>query len=351
MDRGVLIRCDGSHELGLGHVVRCLALAQGLRDGHGRKVAFAMRSDPLGIGLVREAGFSVIEPPSDRDFDYVAWLTAAIREAKAETLVIDVRDDLTTADLRTVQGQTDVRIAAIDDATERRLATDQAFYPPVPRALALDWAGFGGETHVGWEWVLLRPEFAAEPVRDGRRRGQPGRGPGEPPVVLISMGGSDPAGLTLVALRALALVPRPVQCVVLIGPGFRHDVDLAGLLETALHETAVVRNGDVRAQMLAADMAVLSFGVTAYEAAACALPAIHLCLTPDHAIAASAMDQAGIAVSLGLAGDVADADAAEAIESMLADAAGRAAMGARARGLVDGNGAARIADVLTGETE
>jgi spore coat polysaccharide biosynthesis protein SpsF len=165
------------------------------------------------------------------------------------------------------------------------------------------------------------------------------------------MGGSDPAGLTLVALRALALVPTPVKCVVLIGPGFRHDVELAGLLETALHETAVVRNGDVRAQMLAADMAVLSFGVTAYEAAACALPAVHLCLTPDHALSASTMDQAGIAVSLGLADDVADADAAEAIESMLADATGRAAIGARARGLVDGNGAARIADVLAGEAE
>ncbi|HEX7591252.1 MAG TPA: hypothetical protein VF375_04815 [Candidatus Limnocylindrales bacterium] len=309
-----------------------------------------MRSDPLGIGLVREAGFSVIEPPSDRDFDYVAWLTVAIREAKAETLVVDVRDDLTTSDLRAVQGQTDVRIAAIDDATDRRLATDQAFYPPVPQALALEWAGFNGQVHVGWEWVLLRPDFAADPVRDGRRRGQPGRGPGEPPVVLISMGGSDPAGLTLVALRALALVPRPVQCVVLIGRGFRQDAELAELLNSALHETAVVRNGDVRAQMLAADMAVLSFGVTAYEAAACALPAVHLCLTPDHAISASAMDQAGIAVSLGLADDVADADVAKAVESMLADAAGRAAMGARARNLVDGNGAARIADVLTGET-
>jgi|ERR1035437_341083 spore coat polysaccharide biosynthesis protein SpsF len=342
MDRSVLIRCDGSHELGLGHVVRCLALAQELRDGHGRKVTFATRSDPLGIGLVREAGFSVIEPPSDRDFDYVAWLTVAIREAKADTLVVDVRDDLTTSDLRAVQGRTDVRIAAIDDATDRRLAADQAFYPPVPRALALDWPGFNGQVHVGWEWVLLRPEFAAEPVR------VPGA-TGEPPVVLISMGGSDPGGLTLVALRALALVPTPVKCVVLIGPGFRHDVEVAGLLETALYATAVVRDGDVRAQMLAADMAVLSFGVTSYEAAACALPAIHLCLTPDHAISASAMNQAGIAVSLGLAADVHDADVAETIESMLADVAGRAAMGARARGLVDGNGAARIADVLTSE--
>jgi spore coat polysaccharide biosynthesis protein SpsF len=98
--------------------------------------------------------------------------------------------------------------------------------------------------------------------------------------------------------------------------------------------------------MIAADFAVLSFGVTAYEAAACALPAIHVCLTEDHALSSSAMARAGMAVSLGLAANVETVRLAEAIGEMLANEVGRGAMSACARSLVDGRGTERIARVI-----
>lgn len=334
---GVLIRCDGSPHTGLGHVVRCLALGRELRDRHLRNVVFAMRGGPLGISLVREAGFPVFETPKGADFDYVAWLAGAVGTTTAELLVLDVRDELTLHEVRSIRKRTGVRVAVIDDASDRRLAADDVFYPPVPQAFALEWPDFAGRVHTGWEWVLLRPEFAAEPRRV----------PHEPPVVLVTMGGSDPAGLTPRAVSALALVKGPIECLVLIGPGFGHDAELSELLETSPHETRIVRDGDVRAQMLAADFAVLSFGVTAYEAAACALPAVHLCLTDDHALSSSAMEEAGIAVSLGLAEAVEEARLVEAVEVLLADNAGRGAMGTRARSLVDGGGLLRIASVIT----
>jgi spore coat polysaccharide biosynthesis protein SpsF len=336
-DRSVLIRCDGSPTIGLGHVVRCLALARELRDAHSRNVVFAMRGGPLGIGMVREAGFPVVEAPKGADFDYGSWLAEAVETTMAEVLVIDVRDEFMLHDVRSIRERTRVRIAVIDDISDRRLAADDVFYPPVPQARALEWPDFAGRVHTGWEWVLLRPEFAAEPRRV----------PHDPPVVLVSMGGSDPAGLTPRAVSALALVQGPIDCVVLLGPGFGNDAELSRLLQTRPHESHIVRDGAVRAHMLAADLAVLSFGVTAYEAAACALPAVHLCLTDDHALSSSAMAQAGIAMSLGRAEDVEEARLVEAIEGMLADNAGRGAMGARARSLVDGKGAARIAMVIT----
>jgi spore coat polysaccharide biosynthesis protein SpsF len=300
-----------------------------------------MRSDPLGIGIVRDAGFRVVEPEARPDFDYPAWLTAALREAAAEALIIDVRDDLSLSDLRTTREQTGARILVLDDVSERRLAADDVFYPPVPQVQELEWPHFAGRVHVGWDWVALRAEFAAEP-----RRSRAGRG--EVPVVLVSMGGSDPGGLSLLAARVLPLVTTPIELVLLVGRGFRHDAELAPLLKASPHRTAVVRDGDIHGQMLAADLALLSFGVTAYEAAACALPAILLCLTEDHAASASSMDEAGIAESLGLAGDVSAARLAGALDELAADPARRVEMGRRGRSLVDGRGAARIAEISIG---
>jgi len=43
----------------------------------------------------------------------------------------------------------------IDDGGERRLAADYAYYPPVPGALALNWAGSNCLPRIGWEWSLL----------------------------------------------------------------------------------------------------------------------------------------------------------------------------------------------------
>ena len=333
----VVIRCDGSHHIGLGHIVRCIALARELHDVHQRDVVFAMRADPLGFAMVREAGFVVIEAPVGAAFRHDVWLTDVLKSTGAEILVLDVRDDLTVAQVRAVCERTNVRVAVIDDGSERRMAADDVFYPPVPQARSLTWPGFTGRVHLGWEWLLLRPEFAAEPRRS----------PHEPPVVLVTMGGSDPMGLTPKAVRALAMVNTPIDCVVLVGRAFAHDDELSRMLREFQHEWRVVRDGNVREEMMAADLALLSFGVTSYEAAACALPSINICLTDDHAVSSAAFAQEGLGVSLGLASQVDAAQLAGAVEVMLADNAGRAAMGARARALVDGRGAVRIASIIT----
>ena len=299
-----------------------------------------MRAGPLGVSMVREAGFRVFETPTGASFDYGAWLEDAVRSAEAEILVLDARDELTLHDVHTIRERTRVRVGVIDDVSDRRLAADDVFYPPVPQALALEWPAFRGRVHIGWEWVLLQPEFAAEPHRVAH----------EPPVVLVTMGGSDPAGLTPKAMRALARVNRPIECVVLLGPGFVGDTELSQLLGRSPREFCIVRDGDVRTCMLAADLAVLSFGVTAYEAAACALPAAYLCLTDDHALSASAVALAGLGVSLGRADEAQEARLIEVVEAMLADTEGRRTMGERARHLVDGGGLARIAKVIAART-
>ena len=333
----VLFRCDGSPEIGLGHVMRCLALANELREVHGCQIAFAMQRGPLGFGLVKQNGYRIFGPPDPaKFFDASQWLLETIRNVGAQVLVLDVRDNLPREGVEALRKQ-GILIATLDDSSERRLAADLAFYPPVPQVENLEWTDFSGKLYVGWEWVVLGRDIAHCPTRVAHSR----------PVVLVTMGGSDPAGLTLRAVAALELLEEDFETKVMLGPGFSHHEALKKLVAGARRKFEVHENlADLIAVMAQADLAVASFGVTAYELAAMGVPAIHLCLTDDHAISASMFEDHGLALNMGAYSGVLPKQVAEAVRDLLADPAGRERMARAGQALVDGRGAERVAAVI-----
>lgn len=339
----ILIRCDGGAALGMGHVSRCLALAGELRDAHGCDVIFAMRDpDSAGVAAVRSEGYAVDPVAATEDADYGPSLIAQTRARAARAIVVDVRDALSRAALDAVRAS-GVRVVMIDDGSDRRFASDLAFYPPVPQVEEMDWSGFAGRRFSGWEWVLLRREFSG-----ARAFAEDGAGSESPAIdILVAMGGSDPAGMTEFAIAALNRLPMRLAVHVVVGPAFARTLALVDVVAQSKHAVHVSdAPGAMAPLMRASRLAVSSFGVSAYELAACGVPAVHLCLTADHARSSSAFEREAIAVSLGVFDGIQPQQIAEAAGGLLADAGRRAQMAARARSLVDGRGAARVARLV-----
>jgi spore coat polysaccharide biosynthesis predicted glycosyltransferase SpsG len=424
---GVLFRCDGGAALGMGHVSRCLALAAELRDRHRCAVTFAMRdANSAGAAAVRTAGYDVTIVDGDERRDYGAALEALIATQPAAAIVVDVRDALSRAALEAIRAS-GVRVVTIDDGSDRRLASDLAFYPPVPQVEEMDWTSFTGRRHVGWEWVLLRREFRADAgaravadagaqaaadagaraaadagaravadaearavadtgaraaadagaravadagaravadagaraVADaGARAFQASEGGSadslalpeseSPPIdILVTMGGSDPAGMTEFTLQALELLPMALAIRVVVGPGFSRAEALADVIAHSKHSVQIARApASLAPLMRASRMAVAAFGVSAYELAACGVPAVHLGLTDDHARSSSAFARAGAARMLGVFGRVTPAELAAAVADLMGHAGRRGEMARHASRLVDGLGAERVAALV-----
>jgi spore coat polysaccharide biosynthesis protein SpsF len=338
----VIVRCDGNAAIGMGHVSRGLALADELRDTHGCTVFFAMRGDEsAGVAAARASGYAVVPITADDRADYGGELRELAAAHDAAAVVVDVRDGLSRASLDSLR-ERDMCVVSIDDGTDRRLAADLAFYPPVPRLEEMDWTGFSGQRYAGWNWVLLRREFAAGHFTS------PELSDSSPAIdILLTMGGSDPAGMTEFAIAALDLLPMPLAVRVVVGPAFRRAEPLIDAIARSKHAVQIARApASLAPLMRASRMAVASFGVTAYELAACGVPAVHLCLTDDHARASAVFDRAGAAVTVGVFGQVTVERLADAVRRLIGAAGRRGHMAKRASHLVDGRGAERVAALV-----
>lgn len=326
-----LIRCDGGGKFGYGHVKRMVALARALRDREGIAAIFALNGTQDAAQPIRRAGFDVAMLNGASD------LETLIDANSPDLLLLDGREGPSRAELEKLKRGVAVT-AVIDDGHDRRLAADYAYYPPVPGARALNWTGSHTLPRIGWEYALLGlgPNTALS------------RAPAARPTVLVAMGGSDPHGLTLRAAKALAELDSNLRIRFVIGSGMK---DAAGVARTlvALKKNYETVEGadDLSTEYASADVALCAFGVTAYELASFGTPAIYLSLTDDHASSASAFADAGMGISLGVAGKLDDAEIARTVQWLLGKSAARRDMRQAGLSLMDGQGAARIAADLS----
>ena len=284
----VLFRCDGSVEIGMGHVVRCMALAEYLKDNHDLNIHFAMRQSELGISKVKES-YPVLES-NEAIFDYEDWLSDCIHQTNAEILIMDMRDGLTREKLKRVKKRTGIKVVTIDDLEDKRLQADFAFYPPIPQLENVHWKGFNGKLYVGWEYVILRKEFY-----------QSYSEPNNPtPNILVSMGGADEKDMTKYVISALDLIETQFTATIILGPGYQFQNDLVCRLDKIGFPYKIYSApNDIADVMSRSDLAVISYGQTAYELAALQIPAIYLCLSEDHFISSQLFQKTGIGFSLG----------------------------------------------------
>lgn len=274
----ILIRCDASVEIGLGHVTRCLVLAQQFRD-LGHSVFFAMKKFELGIKKITQQGFEVHIPTTP--FDYTQWLLALSKALTIHVFIGDVRDGLPVETITQLKNKK-ILTVAIDEPSDYRKACDLCFYPPHAQLEQLDWTGFKGEIKQGLEYVLLRPEFYQSSPSQKSRASR----------VLVMMGGTDPNGLTMQVINALKKYPE-IDIHTIISY-YHPDKTIIEKSKATVHFHIV----DMKKFLENIDYAIISFGMTAYELIALGIPSTHILLDNDHKIASQYFTQNKLAKSL-----------------------------------------------------
>ncbi len=325
----ILFRVDGSTSMGMGHVYRSLAIADALRGTSQADLAFLMSADhDKGIVTVSRHGYPVRVAGDGRLETYLEH----IRDYAPHILINDlpVLEDRWLRALSHLGASTINLVDTLDDL-ERTEHYAQIIVSVMNQDRETPEGFYGGPAY-----AILRSHFQGreKELRDDAR------------LVLLSFGGGDPQGLTLLAARALA--DLDIEAVAVAGPAFSHLDEFQRLADELPRRVPLIQEagGHIAELMLEADLVVCSGGMSVYEIAALGTPGVVLAQNAREDARMQVFARHGSIEYLGLGTEVDEARLREAVVALLGDPARRRAMSTRGRELVDGLGAARAAEVV-----
>ena len=325
----LFIRTEASTAIGMGHFMRCFAIAEEARaqgwevtfllneirdavaariesiGAHGREVA-----GPLGY----EGDFAILHELGVARPDWILvdsyQATEAFIHVLSNAAHVAVMDDLCLLD--TYDGD------LIINAAEAALAMP---YARKSRAKCL----------LGAAYAQIRREFRhpAMPLVGG-------------PSVTIMFGGSDPRNLTGQCADILHDVLPGVSIKVIAGPANVHGDALAALAQAKERLHLFLAPDSVARVLAGSDLVVTAAGGSVGEVAAMGLPALVLVVVDNQAAALTACPypvldaRAGLPEALGLD-----------VTVLMADDELRRALAANAHAVVDGLGAQRIVEAMS----
>ncbi|WP_324615304.1 UDP-2,4-diacetamido-2,4,6-trideoxy-beta-L-altropyranose hydrolase [Nesterenkonia sedimenti] len=367
--RTFLIRADASVQIGSGHVMRCLTLADEL-SARGHRCIFVSRNLPGDlINQTRLRGYEVFDlrplvegancdlPAAS--FLYEAWLAGGWERDASETIeatrglaidwiVVDHYgiDRRWEEQLRRAHPHSGLMV--IDDLADRHHAADVVLDQNLGRREE-DYEGLiptNSSVLAGLTYSLLRPEFAQHRKTSLSRKQQTENGVSR---LLINLGGVDKDNFTeqlLVALETLTDVNESFTVDVVMGPTAPH---LEAVQQTASKSpwriTVHAGTSKMAKIMSEADVAIGAGGGTSWERCCMGLPTIVAVLAENQRRLADKLEEAGVARRLDM--DDLPASLTHAWR-VIADDARRREMSQRAAQLVDGRGVERVSEVLLG---
>lgn len=212
MKKDVFIRTDGSVQSGLGHTVRCLALAQMLKSEF--SVTFFCKEIPDSMAAqLEESGFTCKRIQSEADF---------FRETlDGKIVVIDgYHFDTTYQQQLKTAGAI---LVCIDDIHDGVYEADMIINH-APGITSRNYhAKCNTQYALGPDYALLRPAFL-------EAAGKP-RTVTAIKSVLICFGGSDYKNLTAAALKVVSEYPSFGKIVVVTGPAYKEQESLSLLIQ------------------------------------------------------------------------------------------------------------------------
>jgi UDP-2,4-diacetamido-2,4,6-trideoxy-beta-L-altropyranose hydrolase len=261
----VAFRVEGQPEIGLGHVMRCLALAQSLvTNGHEVFFFMSQRSEFFCRNRADWVGEILSITESDKLLE-VDWIVKYCAELKVNWLVLDGYQF--DQNYRHTLQSADCKLAVFDDMNNSGALYADLVINGAPNAAMHNYqlTAQNALLAIGQDYQVLRQEFLQSGNKDWQERKH----------LTLMFGGSDPKKLTLNVLQSLQKLSSTIPITVITGAAYDGLQDLVDLIKTsALYITHLHDCQNMASVLVKTKLALSAAGGSQFELLACAVPSI-----------------------------------------------------------------------------
>jgi UDP-2,4-diacetamido-2,4,6-trideoxy-beta-L-altropyranose hydrolase len=319
-----MFRCDAGADHGLGHLSRCVAIADAIAARGGMARFYVHADDTMRVfGATHEWRAASSDAGMAGD---LAFMRDELQRTPDSIVVVDnkhVGKDYVSA-LQALRP-----VAQIVDGDPRESGADIVInnHP-------------GAETYIGQERSLLgpayntvRPGYFAAALKKGRE------------AVLVTMGGEDPGNHTAWILRNLGDLFAGRPALIVIGPAHADPRSVESAAQDVASAEIHLAPRDLVALAERSEIALTAGGTTCYELAAAGIATAAIATEPHQHSLIAPLVQRGAVLPLGGA-DVSIESARSAVGNLLHRPELQSSLSQAARALFPAPGAPRIADAL-----
>ncbi|MBN2382472.1 UDP-2,4-diacetamido-2,4,6-trideoxy-beta-L-altropyranose hydrolase [bacterium] len=358
--RNLYIRADATSTLGLGHIMRCIALAQTWRNLGGRVIFLSHCASGSLLRLIKEEGFEYVpidKPHPDlSDLQTVLQLLkCTMQDAEYTSPKSDWKDNdhapnsvfvldgyhFTTNYQKAIR-EHGFMLLVIDDMAHLDHYQADILVNQNIHARDLDYSlDKGTLILLGCEYCMLRREFMD--YKNWKRHI-----PEKAKKILVTFGGSDPHNVTLKVIDALNYMKdTDLEVKIIVGSLNPHMATLQESAARLPFTVQILSSVNNIAQLMAwADLAVSAGGSTCWEMAFMGLPNSIVLVAENQRGIAEWLEAKGAALKLGWWDEPIYDQAVETLEKLMNDQDTRRQMSERGQNLVDGRGNDRVIDSM-----
>ena len=334
MKKNLFIRVDASPEIGIGHIMRCLTLAQELKNNFDKIIFLTQKNSSDFIETIMKNEFEVIFISTNNDSDIIKNIVTTNSVNKNFLLIDHYNVD---SNFESSLKNTFEKIFVIDDLANRKhdcdLLIDQNYYRDLNQRYE-KLIQNGTIALLGPKYAIIRPEFRTINKKVIKKNSQIKK-------ILVSFGGSDPTNECKKVLDALCSIENSKFEIVVVAGIYNHKFEqLKKLYEKYSNIKIYSHVNDLSRLMLNSDLFIGAGGTTTWERLYMGLPSIVTIISNDQKKSIEFLSDMGHVINLGLAKNVTTETYVQAIQKSNPDLIYSISLNNQK--LVDGNGCSRI---------
>ena len=331
----IIIRVDGSHAIGLGHIFRMRTLGLALKDA-GSFVVFLTKVDEAANMILRTTGLPCYIFHSD---SYNSILSEVINSKTPDLIIQDILKT-SSQSMKYLRQRSPAKLINFDDVGAGLVMADA-----VINSMVFHWPEYNikdkqTQLFEGPQYMILQSEISKYVQLPHNMRSRAEN-------VLLAFGGTDTHYVTERAIQAINNIETFLRIKINLGPGSNLTYALEHAVKESVHKIEVMYSvSNLIKEFHQTDLVLCAGGTMLYELAALGVPSVSIATEYHEIHNINYWSKVGTTVSLGWEKTLDFAQIYKIVEKILYDKQKRIQMSKIGKQTVDDLGIKRILEII-----